>query len=240
MATCTDRTNDTITHGDAGCKGTRVPGVRKRDEAMLAGSTPSRSRLRMRLDHMAVWTRDLERLREFYSCTSTYAPARCTRARNHPGSARTSSRCRMVAPASKTMTFPELADAAVHPAIVTHRDRAGITRGGGPPRHANGGRRGPGRGARRTRRAMGTTRRSFAIRTAISSRSLSRACKESNRRRVMPDGAECRTARNARRRGMPDGAKRRYGPAPFGIWRCSACGAIALRVNGLRDPAPGR
>ena len=138
-------------------------------------------------------------------------------------------------------------------------DVPGTRRRGGPPRdgyhtsrsgwdHArrwtasprDGGRRGPGRERAARDGAMGTTRRSFAIRTAISSRSLSRACKESNRRRVMPDGAECRTARNARRRGMPDGAKRRYGPAPFGIRRCSACGAVALRVNGLRDPAPGR
>jgi len=85
--------------------------------ARLPTSQCLTQRVGMRIDHMAVWTRDLERMRAFYERYFEVRAGELYESTNHPGF----SSYFLTFPGGEgrleLMTFPELSDAAVHPAV---------------------------------------------------------------------------------------------------------------------------
>ena len=71
----------------------------------------------MRLDHMAVWTRDLERLREFYERYFDVYAGALYQSTNHPGFSSYFLSFSDGGTRLELMTSPQLADAAIHPAM---------------------------------------------------------------------------------------------------------------------------
>ena len=71
----------------------------------------------MRLDHMAVWTRDLDRLREFYERYFEVRAGALYESTNHPGFSSYFLSFSEDETRLELMTFPVIADAAIHPAM---------------------------------------------------------------------------------------------------------------------------
>jgi lactoylglutathione lyase len=71
----------------------------------------------MRIDHMAVWTRDLERLRKFYERYFDVRAGALYESMNHPGFSSYFLSFSDDGTRLELMTFPELGDGAVHPAV---------------------------------------------------------------------------------------------------------------------------
>jgi lactoylglutathione lyase len=71
----------------------------------------------MRIDHLAVWTKDLERLREFYVRYFEVDVGQRYDSANHPGFSSYFLRFGNGGARLELMTFPELAAAAPHPAL---------------------------------------------------------------------------------------------------------------------------
>ena len=71
----------------------------------------------MRLDHVAVWTRDLDRLREFYERYFDVHAGALYESANHPGFSSYFLSFSEDETRLELMTFPVLGDAATHPAM---------------------------------------------------------------------------------------------------------------------------